>query len=79
MRQVSLPHGPMLTKTKKKSLQLKNAKFETRKKWSADVWWIVTYPQNLALIHLTVSEKKSFMDGRWILAPYGISSAGTVK
>ncbi len=52
----SLPLGLMSSKTKKKkkSLKLKNL----------EIWWIATFPQNLALIFLTVSEKMHFMDGR---------------
>ncbi len=29
-----------------------------------EIWWIATFPQNLALIWLTVSEKTRFTDGR---------------
>ncbi len=42
-----------------------------------EIWWTATFPQNWALICLTVCEKTRFMDeGR---LRHGICSADTVK
>ncbi len=52
----------MLMKTKKKkSLKFKNLK---KQKNHPEIQWIGTFPQNLALIRLMVSEKMRFTDGR---------------
>ncbi len=43
--------------------------FEKRKK-GLEIWWTATFPQNLALICFTVSEKTHFTDdGRLTPAP----------
>ena len=63
---------------KEKSLKLKNPKFwKTGKKWSEDKVNIATFPQNLALIRLMVSEKMHFMDDG--CRRHGIKSTDTVK
>ncbi len=62
----------MLTKMKKVCVKMQ--KFNKQKM----VWWIVTFPQNLALIRLTASEKRVLrMDAGCL--HHGISSAVTVK
>ncbi len=61
----------MLTKMKKNSLKLKKkSKLKKKKKPGKMIWWIGTFPQILALIHLMVSEKTRFTDdGRTTDAP----------
>ncbi len=54
----SLPHGPMLTNTKKKIVKIKKSKIlKNRKKKGLEIWRIATFPLNLAVIRLMVSEK----------------------
>ncbi len=50
----------MLTKTKQ-IVKIQNPKFENGKT-GLEIWWIGTFPQSLALICLTVSEKMRFTD-----------------
>ncbi len=58
----SLPLGPMLTKTEKKIVKIQKSKIFKNGKIGLEIWWIATFPQNLALIRLTVSEKTYFTD-----------------
>ena len=69
----------MLTK---KFNKIKKYKLKNRNKNGLEIWWIPTFPQNLALICFTVSEKTRFTDGRTDddgRLRQGISSADTVK
>ncbi len=52
----------MLTKTKKKNVKIQNSKIFKNGKNGLEIWWIATFPQNLALICLTDSEKTRFTD-----------------
>ncbi len=54
----------MLTKTKKKIVKIQKSKIFKNGKNGLEIWWIATFPQNLALICVTVSEKTRFTDGR---------------
>ncbi len=69
----------MLTKTKKKKkkkiVKIQKLKFLEKGKNSLETWWIATFPQNLALIRLMISENR---DGRTD-GLHSISSADTVK
>ncbi len=51
----------MLTKTKK---NCKNLKISKKQKNGQEIWWIGSFPYNLAWIHAAVSEKLEFTDGR---------------
>ncbi len=53
----------MLTKTKK-NVKIQKSKISENGKNRLEIWWIATFPQNLALICLMVSEKTHFMDGQ---------------
>ena len=66
----SLPYGPMLTKMKK-LIKIQKFKILKNGKRGLEIWWIATFPQNLVLIPLMVSEKTHFMDddGRRMPAP----------
>ena len=59
-----LPYGPMLTKRKTKIIKKSNILKNKQQKNGLEIWWIGTFPQNLALIHLSVSEKTMSMAGR---------------
>ncbi len=37
---------------------------KNKKKSGPEIWWTGSFSQNLALIHLMVSEKTGFTDGR---------------
>ncbi len=60
----------MLTKIKKNGKNLKIENFEktkqtnkqTKKKNGLEIWWRVSYPQSLAWIHASFSEKPQFTD-----------------
>ncbi len=51
----------MLTKMKK-FVKIQKSKIFKHGKNSLEIWWIATFPQKIALIHLTVSEKTRFTD-----------------
>ncbi len=67
----------------KKIKSLSKKKKEKEKRNGLKIWWIATFPPNLAWIGLSFSEKSTFTDhdeeegdGR---SRHGISSADTVK
>ena len=72
----------MLMKTKKKIIKIQKSKIFKNGQNGLEIYWIATFPQNLALICLTVPEKTRFTDGRTTddgRPRHGISSADTVK
>ena len=64
----SLSLGSMLTKMKK-FVKIQTFKIFEYGKNGLEIWWIVTFAQNLVLILLMVSEKMHFTDGRRTPAP----------
>ena len=71
----------MLMKTKRKIVKIQNIPPPEKKEENGEnyleIWWTGTFPQNLELIRLMVSEEMLFTDdGR---QSHGISSANTVK
>ena len=62
-------------KKKKKIVKIPKFKYLVKGKNSLETWWIATFPQNLALIRLMISENR---DGRTD-GLHSISSADTVK
>ncbi len=47
-----------------KIVKIQKSKIFKNGKNGLEIWWIATFPQNLAFICLTVSEKARFRDGR---------------
>ncbi len=54
-----------LNKNEKQIVKIQKSKILKKWKNGQEMWWIATFPQNMAFIRLIVSEKTCLTDGRW--------------